>query len=97
MLSPHIAIAWSIWVRHRTGFGICALTLGALAVVTRLLAGVVPPEALISGTVLPMMCVFTFVLNALVLLSKQGACRRGTSVICSPCRCARPRWHSGRS
>ena len=42
MRSPAVAIAWSIWSRHRTGFMIAAAMLAALAIAFPALAMVVP-------------------------------------------------------
>jgi hypothetical protein len=72
MTSPAVTIVSLAWNRHRTVFIGAALTLAALAVAVRLLSPLVPPEALIAGSAVPLVGVFGFVFNALLFVEQQG-------------------------
>jgi hypothetical protein len=73
MSSPELAIAYGIWVRNQTGFVVCAAALLAMALFyPALFAYSVAPATLIASTI-PLIGVFSYVLNATVFAQDAGS------------------------
>jgi hypothetical protein len=73
MSSPALAIAYGIWVRNQTGFVVCAAALLAMALFyPALFAYSVTPATLIASTI-PLIGVFSYVLNATVFAQDAGS------------------------
>ncbi len=73
MRSPALAIARSIWSRHRTRFIVSAAMLASIAIVCPLLAVVAPAGAIaVAGSVL-LVGVFAVVMNALLFAEVEGS------------------------
>jgi hypothetical protein len=73
MRSPALAIVWSVWSRSRTGFIVSTATLAALAIVYPLLAAVTPAVAISVSSTVPLVVVFAFMLNALLVVEDHGS------------------------
>ena len=73
MSSPVLAIAWSVWSRHRVGFMVAALTFAVLTISFPFLVAITPAEAMALVSVAPLVGIFAFVLNSLLFVEDAGS------------------------
>ena len=73
MSSPAFAIAWSLWSRHRIGFIVAAMTFAVLAITFPILVAITPAGAMALTSVAPIVGIFAFVLNSLLLVEDAGS------------------------
>ena len=73
MRTPALAIAWGIWSAHRRGFVVCMATLMALAATYPLVFSLSREPAVLVVSFLPLLAVFGYVLNALLVSGEPGS------------------------
>lgn len=70
--SPALAIGWQLWRRHRLVAVAWIATLLALAAAAPVLLAIVPLESAILGSILPVIGLFGFFMNALLFTDETG-------------------------
>ena len=73
MHTPGLAIAWSLWWRHRWGFVASGATLLVLAIIYPFLFSYTRATAAVVASIFPLVGVFGYVLNALLLAEEPGS------------------------
>ncbi len=73
MRTPALAMAWGIWTAHRWGFVACMATLMALAATYPLVFSQTREPAVVILSILPLLGVFAYVLNALLFSGEPGS------------------------
>ncbi len=73
MSSPALAIGYGIWVRHQTGFMVCAAGLATMALFYPLLFAYSAAYATLIASTIPLIAIFTYVLNATILAQEPGS------------------------
>jgi hypothetical protein len=73
MSSPVLAIASSVWSRHRIGFIVAAVILAVLAVIFPFLVAITPAGAMALVSLAPLVGISAFVLNSLLFVEDAGS------------------------
>jgi hypothetical protein len=77
MATPALAIAWSIWCRHRLGFVVAAVTLLAMAIICPLVLSYSHAPVVMIACAVPHAFVLAYVLNALLFVEEAGSMSSG--------------------
>lgn len=70
---PALAIGYGIWVRHQFGFLICAAGLAVMALCYPLLFAYSRAPAVLLASTIPLIGIFTYVLNATIFAQEPGS------------------------
>jgi hypothetical protein len=73
MRTPALAFAWGLWCAHRLGFIACMATMMALAATYPLVFSMSRGPAVLIVSILPLLGVFGYVLNALLVSGEPGS------------------------